>query len=119
MKKFTIFTAALALMASASCVKETIAPETVEGDGVSFIASREDFGATTKTVLVDGHKVEWKANNQVLVFGKGVGFDKDDKATDSETFDTEAWKSAKWFTTSTGGASVRFVCTEPEYQFDP
>ena len=119
MKKFTIFTAALALLATASCMKETLAPETMEGDGVSFTASREDFGATTKNQLVDGCKVEWKANNEVLVFGKGIGSDKDDKATGSETFDAEAWKSAKWFKTSTGGSSVRFVCTEPNYQFDP
>ena len=119
MKKFTIFTAALALLATASCMKETLAPETMEGDGVSFTASREDFGATTKTQLVDGCKVEWKANNEVLVFGKGIGSDKDDKATGSEAFDAEAWKSAKWFKTSTGGSSVRFVCTETNYQFDP
>jgi len=119
MKKFTIFTAALALMASASCVKETLAPETVSGDVASFTATRADFDGTTKTQLVDGCKVEWKANNQVLVFGKGIGSDKDDKATGSETFDAEAWKSAKWFKTSTGGASVRFVCTDADAKFDP
>ena len=120
MKTTKVFFAALALIAMASCIKEEpVAPETMEGEGVSFTASREDFGATTKTVLVDGHKVEWKAGNEVLVFGKGVGADKDDKATGSETFDAEAWKSAKWFETSTGGSTVRFVCTEPDYQFDP
>lgn len=120
MKTTKVFFAALALIAMASCIKEEpVAPETMEGEGVSFTASREDFGATTKTVLVDGHKVEWKAGNEVLVFGKGVGADKDDKATGSGTFDAEAWKSAKWFKTSTGGPSVRFVCTEPDYQFDP
>lgn len=120
MKTTKLFIAALALIAMASCIKEEpVAPETMEGEGVSFTASREDFGATTKTVLVDGHKVEWKAENQVLVFGKGVGSDNDDKATGSETFDAEAWKSAKWFKTSTGGSTVRFVCTEPDYQFDP
>lgn len=120
MKTTKVFFAALALIAMASCIKEEpVAPETMEGEGVSFTASREDYGATTKTVLVDGHKVEWKAGNEVLVFGKGVGADKDDKATGSETFDAEAWKSAKWFETSTGGSTVRFVCTEPDYQFDP
>ena len=119
MKKFTIFTAALALLATASCMKENLAPEAVEGDGVSFVASRTDYDPTTKTVLVDGCKVEWKANNEVLVFGKGVGSDKDDKATGSETFDAEAWKSAKWFKTSTGGSSVRFVCTDDTFQFNP
>lgn len=119
MKKFRIFAAALAILASASCMEETIAPETVTGDGASFTATRADYNGATKTVLVDGFKVEWKAENEVLVFGKGVGSDKDDKATGSETFDTEAWKSAKWFETSTGGSSVRFVCTEPDYQFDP
>ena len=103
MKTTKIFFAALALLAMASCVKEQpLAPETVEGEGVSFTASREDFGATTKTQLVDGCKVEWKADNQVLVFGKEIGSDKDDKATGSETFDTEPWKSAKWFKTSDG-----------------
>lgn len=119
MKKFGIFAAAFAILASASCMEETIAPETVTGDGASFTATRADYNGATKTVLVDGFKVEWKAENEVLVFGKGVGSDKDDKATGSETFDTEAWKSAKWFETSTGGSSVRFVCTEPDYQFDP
>ena len=118
MKTTKIFFAALALLAMTSCIKEEpLAPETAEG--VSFTASREDYGATTKTQLVDGCKVEWKANNEVLVFGKGIGSDKDDKATGSETFDAEAWKSAKWFKTSTGGSSVRFVCTEANYQFDP
>ena len=118
MKTTKLFIAALALLAMVSCIKEEpVAPETMEGEGVSFTASREDFGATTKTVLVDGHKVEWKAGNEVLVFGKGVGADKDDKATGSETFDAEAWKSAKWFKTSIGGSSVRFVCTDPNYEF--
>ena len=117
MKTMKIFFAALALLAMASCVKEQpLAPETVEGEGASFTASRTSF---TKTQLVDGYRVEWKANNEILVFGKEVGSDKDDKATGSETFDTEPWKSAKWFKTSTGGSSVRFVCTEPDYQFDP
>ena len=119
MKKFRIFAAALAILASASCMEETIAPETVTGDGASFTATRADYNGDTKTVLVDGYKVEWKAGNEVLVFGKGVGADKDDKATGSGTFDAEDWKSAKWFETSTGGSSVRFVCTEPDYQFDP
>ena len=119
MKKFRIFAAALAILASASCMEETIAPETVTGDGASFTATRADYNGDTKTVLVDGYKVEWKAGNEVLVFGKGVGSDKDDNATGSGTFDAEAWKSAKWFETSTGGSSVRFVCTEPDYQFDP
>ena len=118
MKTTKIFFAALAMVAMTSCVKEEyVAPETI--DGVSFTASREDYGADTKTQLVDGCKVEWKANNEVLVFGKGIGSDKDDKATGSETFDAEAWKSAKWFKTSTGGSSVRFVCSDASYQFDP
>ena len=115
MKTMKIFFAALALLAMASCVKEEPAvPETVEGEGASFTASRTSF---TKTQLVDGYRVEWKANNEILVFGKEIGSDKDDKATGSETFDTEPWKSSKWFKTSTGGSSVRFVCTEPDYQF--
>lgn len=117
MKTMKIFFAALALLAMASCVKEEpVAPETVEGEGVSFVASRSNF---TKTQLVDGRRVEWKANNEILVFGKEIGSDKDDKATGSETFDTEPWKSAKWFKTNTGGSSVRFVCSDPEFQFDP
>ena len=117
MKTMKIFFAALALLAMASCVKEQpLAPETVEGEGASFTASRTSF---TKTQLVDGHKVEWKADNQILVFGKEIGDDKDDKATGSETFDTEPWKSAKWFKTSTGGSSVRFVCSDATFQFDP
>ena len=118
MKTMKIFFAAIALLAMASCVKEQpLAPETVEGEGASFTASRTNF---TKTQLVDGRRVEWKANNEVLVFGKGFGpdKDKDDITTGSETFDAEEWKSAKWFRTNTGGSSVRFVCTDPEFQFE-
>lgn len=118
MKTMKIFFAAIALLAMASCVKEqSLAPETVEGEGASFTASRTNF---TKTQLVDGRRVEWKANNEILVFGKGFGPDKDrdDKATGSETFDAEEWKSAKWFKTNTGGSSVRFVCSDPEFQFE-
>ena len=119
MKTMKIFFAALALLAMASCVKEQpLAPETVEGEGASFTASRTSF---TKTQLVDGYKVEWKANNEILVFGKGIGSDKDDNAQDgsSKAFDDEPWKSAKWFKTSTGGSSVRFVCSDAAFQFDP
>ena len=117
MKTMKIFFAALALLAMASCVKEQpLAPETVEGEGASFTASRTNF---TKTQLVNGRSVEWKANNEILVFGKEIGSDKDDKATGSETFDTEPWKSAKWFKTSTGGSSVRFVCSDAAFQFEP
>ena len=119
MKTTKVIFAALALLATASCMKETLAPEAMEGDGVSFTASRTEYAVPTKTVLVDGCKVEWKADNQVLVFGKGIGDNKDDKATGSETFDAEAWKSAKWFKTTTGGSSVRFVCTDAEAKFDP
>ena len=118
MKTMKIFFAAIALLAMASCVKEQpLAPETVEGEGASFTASRTNF---TKTQLVDGRRVEWKTNNEILVFGKGFGPDKDrdDKATGSETFDAEEWKSAKWFKTSTGGSSVRFVCSDPAFQFE-
>ena len=120
MKTTKVIFAALALLATASCMKETLAPEAMEGDGVSFVASREDFGGATKTQLVDGCKVEWKANNEVLVFGKGIGSDKDDKAQDgsSKAFDDEPWKSAKWFKTSTGGSSVRFVCSDDAFQFE-
>ena len=118
MKTMKIFFAALALLAMASCVKEQpLAPETVEGEGASFTASRTSF---TKTQLVDGHKVEWKANNEILVFGKEIGSDKDDTGTTgAETFNTEPWKSAKWFKTSKGGSSVRFVCSDAAFQFDP
>jgi len=115
MKKFRILAAALAILASASCMEETIAPETVTGDGASFTATRADYGADTKTVLVDGCKVEWKAGNEVLVFGKGIGSDKDDKATGSETFDAEDWRSAKWFKTQTGGSNVVFNCTDETF----
>ena len=117
MKTMKIFFAALALLAMASCVKEQpLAPETVEGEGASFTASRTNF---TKTQLVDGRRVEWKANNEILVFGKEIGSDKDDTGTGAETFNTEPWKSAKWFKTSTGGSSVRFVCSDATFQFDP
>lgn len=116
MKKFGIFAAAFAILASASCMEETIAPETVTGDGASFTATRADYNGATKTVLVDGCKVEWTAGNQVLVFGKNVGDAKDDNATNgSETFDAEDWRSAKWFKTQTGGSHVVFNCTDETF----
>ena len=115
MKKFGIFAAAFAILASASCMEETIAPETVTGDGASFTATRADYNGATKTVLVDGCKVEWKAGNEVLVFGKNVGGAKDDKADGSGTFDAEDWRSAKWFKTQTGGSNVVFNCTDETF----
>ena len=120
MKKFGILAAAFAVLASASCMEETIAPEVIEpevvaGDVASFTASWENYGSDTKTVLVDGCKVEWKAGNEVLVFGKNVGSAKDDKATGSETFDAEDWRSAKWFKTQTGGSHVVFNCTDETF----
>ena len=116
MKTMKIFIAALALLAMASCVKEQpLAPEPVEGEGASFTASRTNF---SKTQLVDGRRVEWKANNEINVFGKEIGDNRDDKATGSETFDAEVWKSPKWFKTTQGGSSVRFVCTESKFQFE-
>lgn len=120
MKKFGILAAAFAVLASASCMEETIAPEVIEpevvaGDVASFTASWENYGSDTKTVLVDGCKVEWKAGNEVLVFGKNVGSAKDDKVTGSETFDTEDWRSAKWFKTQTGGSHVVFNCTDETF----
>ena len=116
MKKFTIFTVALALMASASCVKETIAPETVTGDGASFTATRADYDGTTKTQLVDGCKVEWKAGNQVNVFNEKFGTDAPDE--NSELFNEEAWKTGKYFKTETAGSSVLFKCTDANFKFE-
>ena len=120
MKKFGILAAAFAVLASASCMEETIAPEVIEpevvaGDVASFTASWENYGSDTKTVLVDGCKVEWKAGNEVLVFGKNVGSAKDDKVTGSGTFDAEDWRSAKWFKTQTGGSHVVFNCTDETF----
>lgn len=116
MKKFAIFTAALALMASASCVKETLAPETVTGDGASFTATRADYDGTTKTQLVDGCKVEWKAGNQVNVFNEKFGNDAPDE--NSELFNEEAWKTGKYFKTETAGSSVLFKCTDANFKFE-
>ena len=112
MKKFTIFTAALALMASASCVKETIAPETVEGDGVSFTASREDFGGATKTQLVNGCQVEWLTADKVGVYN-GNG---DDAGTgdDQDYFNSEAWKKPFEYVTSSTGKTAVFTLEKPE-----
>ena len=119
MKKFTIFTAALALMASASCVKETLAPETVTGDGASFTATRADYDGTTKTQLVDGCKVEWKAGNQVYMFGEGIGADKNDTEANATTFNEEAWKSAQKFNAEKGGSSTVFKCADANFKLDP
>ena len=97
MKKFGIFAAAFAILASASCMEETIAPETVTGDGASFTATRADYDGATKTVLVDGCKVEWKAGNEVLVFNESLGKNpEEDQSLDgNEVFDNEAWKTGK------------------------
>ena len=116
MKKFTIFTVALALMASASCVKETIAPETVTGDGASFTATRADYDGTTKTQLVDGYKVEWKAGNQVNIFNEKIGRDAPNENV--SLFDEEAWKTGMYFKTETAGSSVLFKCTDANFKLE-
>lgn len=116
MKKFRIFAAALAILASASCMEETIAPETLTGDGVSFIATRADYNGATKTVLVDGYKVEWKAGNQVNVFNEKIGNDAPDE--NSELFNAEAWKTGKYFKTETAGSSVLFKCTDENFRLE-
>ena len=116
MKKFRIFAAALAILASASCMEETIAPETLTGDGTSFIATRADYNGATKTVLVDGCKVEWKAGNQVNVFNEKFGNDAPDEA--SELFNEEAWKTGKYFKTETAGSSVLFKCTDANFKLE-
>ena len=109
MKKLGIFAAAFAILASASCMEETIAPETVTGDGASFTATRADYNGDTKTVLVDGCKVEWKAGNQVNIFNEKIGKDAPDE--NSELFNAEAWKTGMYFKTETAGSSALFKCT--------
>ena len=119
MKKFGIFAAAFAILASASCMEETIAPETVTGDGASFTATRADYNGATKTVLVDGCKVEWKAGNQVLVFNESLGKNpEEDQSLDgNEVFDNEAWKTGKWFKSELGGSSVVFKTDDQNFSF--
>lgn len=116
MKKFRIFAAALAILASASCMEETIAPETVTGDGASFTATRADYNGDTKTVLVDGCKVEWKAGNQVNIFNEKIGKDAPDE--NSELFNAEAWKTGMYFKTETAGSSVLFKCTDENFRLE-
>lgn len=116
MKKFRIFAAALAILASASCMEETIAPETVTGDGASFTATRADYNGATKTVLVDGCKVEWKAGNQVNIFNEKIGKDAPDE--NSELFNAEAWKTGMYFKTETAGSSVLFKCTDANFKLE-
>ena len=104
MKKFTVFTAALALLATASCMKETLAPETTEGDGVSFTASRTEYNVPTRTLLVDGCKVEWKAGDQIALFNtKGTSY------TENGLPATETWRRCFPFNTQNNGSSARFV----------
>lgn len=119
MKKFGIFAAAFAILASASCMEETIAPETVTGDGASFTATRADYDGATKTVLVDGCKVEWKAGNEVLVFNESLGKNpEEDQSLDgNEVFDNEAWKTGKWFKSELGGSSVVFKTDDKNFSF--
>lgn len=116
MKKFRIFAAALAILASASCMEETIAPETVTGDGASFTATRADYDGATKTQLVDGYKVEWKAGNQVNIFNEKIGKDASDE--NSELFNAEAWKTGMYFKTETAGSSVLFKCTDENFRLE-
>ncbi|MBO5310511.1 MAG: hypothetical protein J6A91_00490 [Bacteroidales bacterium] len=116
MKKFGIFAAAFAILASASCMEETIAPETVTGDGASFTATRADYNGATKTVLVDGCKVEWKAGNQVNIFNEKIGKDAPDE--NSELFNAEAWKTGMYFKTETAGSSVLFKCTDANFKLE-
>ena len=104
MKKFTVFTATLALLATVSCMKETLAPETTEGDGVSFTAARTEYVVPTRTVLVDGCKVEWKAGDKIALFNtKGTSF------TETGLPDTETWRRCFPFNTQNNGSSARFV----------
>ena len=104
MKKFGIFAAAFAILASASCMEETIAPETTEGDGVSFTASRTEYNVPTRTQLVDGCKVEWKAGDQIALFNtKGTSY------TETGLPATETWRRCFPFTTQNNGSSARFV----------
>ena len=104
MKKFGIFAAAFAILASASCMEETIAPETVTGDGASFTATRADYNGATKTVLVDGCKVEWKAGDQIALFNtKGTSY------TETGLPATETWRRCFPFNTQNNGSSARFV----------
>ena len=121
MKKFGIFAAAFAILASASCMEETIAPETVTGDGASFTATRADYNGATKTVLVDGCKVEWKAGNQVLVFNESLGINPEDDPKqgldNNKVFDDEAWKTGKWFKSELGGSSVVFKTDDKNFSF--
>ena len=119
MKKFGIFAAAFAILASASCMEETIAPETVTGDGASFTATRADYNGATKTVLVDGCKVEWKAGNEVLVFNESLGKNPEEDQTldGNEVFDNEAWKTGKWFKSELGGSSVVFKTDDKNFSF--
>ena len=121
MKKLGIFAAAFALLASASCMEETIAPETLASDGASFTATRADYGADTKTVLVDGCKVEWKAGNQVLVFNESLGINPEDDPKqgldNNEVFDAETWKTGKWFKSELGGPSVVFKTDDQNFSF--
>ena len=104
MKKFGIFAAAFAILASASCMEETIAPETTEGDGVSFTASRTEYNVPTRTQLVDGCKVEWKAGDQIALFNtKGTSY------TETGLPATETWRRCFPFYTQNNGSSARFV----------
>ena len=116
MKKLGIFAAAFALLASASCMEETIAPETVTGDGASFTATRADYNGDTKTVLVDGCKVEWKAGNQVNIFNEKIG--RDASSENVPLFDEEAWKTGMYFKTETAGSSVLFKCTDANFKLE-
>ena len=111
MKKLGIFAAAFAILASASCMEETIAPETVTGDGASFTATRADYNGATKTILVDGCQVEWITTDKVGVYngnGSDAGLD------NNTTFDGEAWKKPFEYVASSTGKTAVFTLVNPD-----
>ena len=88
MKK-TIFIS-LASLAMLACVQENFDTSDDAPIVASFEASRDAFGgASTKTVLADGCRVEWIKNDAVAVFdGKGTFTFKADKSGPKAVFET-------------------------------
>ena len=87
MKKIFISLASLAMLA---CVQENFDTSDDAPIVASFEASRDAFGgASTKTVLADGCRVEWIKNDAVAVFdGKGTFTFKADKSGPKAVFET-------------------------------
>lgn len=102
----------IAAMMAMSCVKENM-PE-IQDDGVyfTFDATRADL--ESKTVLVDGNKVEWVEGDKLGVFN-GIGTVVGTVDADSKQFVDEKWQSSWQFNGQNAGAYGKFKANSASF----